>query len=226
MRCHRVHQLEHLFGQFPDLPLGAAAAAQVEKVLQAAGIHGDHHLGLAGVGQYKAGILVGLLAGLGAGLLFRHSLSHQADGVAFFQFVGKVEVALCVLFHAGKESFLCFRDGFDLGRYHIAEIVQPHIALALHTEGCNAVAGDLRQQSAADPLDAKGEAGMFNGAGMAQIAEHGQELRGLFLGQAVQQVGDVRIGIAELCRCSHHLFRFRGMCDQTNSHHKCVIPPQ
>ena len=50
-------------------------------------------LGLAGVGQYKAGILVGLLAGLGAGLLFRHSLSHQAGGVAFFQFVGKVEVA-------------------------------------------------------------------------------------------------------------------------------------
>ena len=146
--------------------------------------------------------------------------------MAFFQLVGKVEVALCVLFHAGKESFLCFRDSFDLGRYHIAEIVQPHIALALHTEGCNAVAGDLRQQSAADPLDAKGEAGMFNGAGMAQIAEHGQELRGLFLGQAVQQVGDVRIGIAELCRCSHHLFRFRGMCDQTNSHHKCVIPPQ
>ena len=75
-----------------------------KKVLQAAGIHGDHHLGLAGVGQYKAGILVGLLAGLGAGLLFRHSLSHQAGGVAFFQLVGKVEVVLCVLFHAGKES--------------------------------------------------------------------------------------------------------------------------
>ena len=78
----------------------------------------------------------------------------------------------------------------------------------------------------ASPLDAKGKAGMFNGAGMAQIAEHSQELRGLFLGQAVQQVGDVRIRIAELCRCGHYLFGFRGMGDQTNSHHKCVIPPQ
>ena len=42
----------------------------------------------------------------------------------------------------------------------------------------------------------------------------------------IKKIGDVGIGIAELCRCSHHLFRFRGMCDQTNSHHKCVIPPQ
>ena len=87
------------------------------------------------------------------------------------------------------------------------------------------MAGDLRQQSAADPLDAKGEAGMFNGAGMAQIAEHGQELRGLFLGQAVQQVGDVGVGVAQLGGSRHHLFRLRGMGDQTNCHHFCVIPP-
>ena len=34
------------------------------------------------------------------------TLPGQAGGVAFFQLVGKVEVVLCVLFHAGKESFL------------------------------------------------------------------------------------------------------------------------
>ena len=151
-----------------------------KKVLQAAGVHGDHHLGLAGVGQHKAGVLIGLLAGLGAGCLFRHALGHQAGGVALFQLVGKVKVAFGVLVHALKESRLCLRDGFDLRRHHIAEIVQAHIALALHAEGCDAVAGDLGQQGTADPLDAKGEAGVLDGAGVAQVAEHGQELCRLF----------------------------------------------
>ena len=54
---------------------------------------------------------------------------------------------------------------------------------------------------------------MFNGAGMAQVAEHGQELGRFLLSQAVQQVGDMGIGVAELGRCRNHLFRFRGMCD-------------
>ena len=146
--------------------------------------------------------------------------------MAVLQLFCKIQVALRILIHALKKGCLCLRDGPDLRRDDIVEVVQPDIPLALDTEGCDAVPGDLGQQGAAHTLNAKGEAGMFNGAGMAQIAEHGQELRGLFLGQAVQQVGDVRIGIAELCRCSHHLFRLRGMCDQTNSHHKCVIPPQ
>jgi len=223
--CHRVYQFEHLFGKLADLPLGAAAAAQVEEVLQAAGVHGDHHLGLAGVGQHKAGVLIGLLAGLGAGCLFRHALGHQAGGVALFQLVGKVKVAFGVLVHALKESRLCLRDGLDLRRHHIAEIVQAHIALALHAEGCDAVAGDLGQQGTADPLDAKGEAGVLDGAGVAQVAEHGQELCRLFLGQAVQQVGDVGVGVAQLGGSRHHLFRLRGMGDQTNCHHFCVIPP-
>ena len=87
------------------------------------------------------------------------------------------------------------------------------------------MAGDLGQQGTADPLDAKGEAGVLNGAGMAQVAEHGQELGRFLLSQAVQQVGDMGIGVAELGRCRHHLFRFRGMCDQSNGHHFCVIPP-
>ena len=41
----------------------------------------------------------------------------------------------------------------------------------------------------------------------------------------IKKIGDVGIGIAQLCRSGHHLFRFRGMGDQTNGHHKRVIPP-
>ena len=133
--------------------------------------------------------------------------------------MGKVEVTLGVLVHALDKSRLCFRDGFDLRRHHIAEVVQTHIALALHAEGRDAMACDLGKQGAADPLDAKGEAGMLDGAGVAEVAKHSQELCGLFLVQPVQQVGDVGVGIAELCGGGHHLFRLRSMGDQTNCHH-------
>ena len=225
MGCHRVYQREHFFGQFPDLPLGAVAAAQLEEVHQAAGVHGDHHFGLAGVGQHKAGVLVGLLGGLSAGLLFRHSLGHQAGGVPLLQLMGKVEITLGVLLHTGKESSLCFRDGFDLRGRHIAEIIQTHIALALHAEGRDAVPGNLSKQGAADPLDAKGKAGVLNGAGMAKVAEHSQKFCSFFLVQPVQKVGDVGIGVAKFCSSRHHLFRFRGMGDQTNSHHRVILPP-
>ena len=141
------------------------------------------------------------------------------------QLVGKVEVALGILLHAGKESSLCFRDSLDLRRRHIAEIIQTHIALALHAEGRDAVPGDLGKQGAADPLDAKGKAGVLNGAGMTKVTEHGQEFCSFFLVQPIQKVGDVGIGIAELCGSRHHLFRFRGVGDQTNSHHRVILPP-
>ena len=197
----------------------------MEEILQTAGVHGHDHLRLAGVGQHEAGILVGLFGGLGAGLLFGHPLRHQAGSVAVLQLFCKVQVALRILIHALKKGCLCLRDGLDLRRDDIVEVVQPDIPLALDTEGCDAVPGDLSQQGAAHTLNAKGEAGMFNGAGMAQVAEHGQELGRFLLGQAVQQVGDMGIGVAELGRCRHHLFRFRGMCDQSNGHHSFLIPP-
>ena len=217
---HRVHQPEHLLCQSPDLPLGPGAAAQVEKVLQAAGVHGHHHLGLAGVGQHEAGVLVGLLGGLGPGLLFGHSLRHEAGGVAVFQLLGKVKVALSVLVHALHKGGFCLGDGLDLRRDDVVKIVQPDIPLALDAEGCDAVPGDLGQQGAADPLDAKSEAGVLDGAGMAQVAEHRQKPGRFFLGQAVQQVGDMGIGVAELCGRSHHPFGVRRVGDQTNGHHK------
>ena len=141
------------------------------------------------------------------------------------QLMGKVEITLGVLLHAGEESRLCFRDGFDLRGRHIVEIIQTHIALALHAEGRDAVPGDLGKQSAADPLDAKGEAGMLDGACVTKVTEHGQEFCSFFLVQPIQKVGDVGVGIAELCGSRHHLFRFRGVGDQTNSHHRVILPP-
>ena len=141
------------------------------------------------------------------------------------QLMGKVEVTLGVLLHTGKEGSLCFRDGFDLRGRHIAEIIQTHIALALHAEGSDAVPGDLGKQGAADSLDAKGKAGVLDGAGMAKVTEHGQEFCSFFLVQPIQKVSDVGIGVAKLCSSSHHLFRFRGVGDQTNSHHRVILPP-
>ena len=219
MGCHRVDQPQHLFGQLPYLPLGAIAAAQVEEVLQAAGVHGHHHLGLAGVGQHEAGVLVGLLGSLGPGLLFGQTFGHQAGGVAVFQLLHEVEVAPGVLVHALDERRLCLGDGLDLGRDDVAEIVQTDVPLTLDAEGRDAVAGDLGQQGTADALDAEGEACVLDGAGVAQIAEHGQEAGSFFLIQPVQQVGDVGVGVAELCRSRHDLLRLRRMCYQSDSHH-------
>ena len=147
----------------------------MEEILEAAGVHGHDHLGLTGVGQDEAGVLVGLLGGLGPGLLFGQALGHQAGGVALFQLLHKVEVALGILVHALEESRLCLGDGLDLGRDDVAEIVQTDVPLALDAEGRDAVAGDLGQQGAAHPLDAEGEAGVLDGAGVAHVAEHGQE---------------------------------------------------
>jgi len=196
----------------------------VEEVLQAAGVHRHYHFRLAGVGQHKAGVLVGLLGGLSAGLLLRHSLGHEAGGVAVLQLLHEIKIPLGVLVHALDERCLCLGDGLDLGRDDIAEIVQPDIPLALDAERRNAVPGDLCQQGAADSLNAKGKAGVLNGACVAQVTEHGQEAGGLFLVQPVQQVGDMGIGVAELGRCGHHLFRLRGVGDQSNGHHT-LIPP-
>ena len=68
--------------------------------------------------------------------------------------------------------------------------------LTLDAEGRDAVTGDLGQQGTADALDAEGEACVLDGAGVAQIAEHGQEAGSLFLIQPVQQFGDVGVGVA------------------------------
>ena len=85
--------------------------------------------------------------------------------------------------------------------------------------------GDLGKQGAADPLDAKGEAGVLDGACVTKVTKHGQEFCSFFLIQPVQKVGDMGVGVTELCGSRHHLFRFRGVGNQTNNHHRVILPP-
>ena len=144
--------------------------------------------------------------------------------MALLQLLHQVQIPAGILLHTLQKSLLCSRHCLDLRGHHIAEVIQTHIALALYAEGRNAVAGDLCQQRAADPLDAKGKAGVLDGAGMAQVAEHFQKTRGLFLIQAIQQVWDMGIRVAELGRSGHHLLRLGGMGDQSDGHHG-FIPP-
>ena len=180
MRRKRVYKAQHFIGNGADLPLGTVAAAQVEKVVQAAAVHGHYHFCLAGVGQYKAGVLVCHFAGFGAGGLFRHALLHQGVGMLFFQCFDQLQVVFGIGVHCINKSRFGRRVSLNFRGNHITEIFQPHIALALHTETCNAVAGDLCQKGAGNALDAKGKAGMFNGAGVAEVIQLLQKGCGLF----------------------------------------------
>ena len=76
----------------------------------------------------------------------------------------------------------------------------------------------LCKKRAGYPFNAKGKAGMLNGAGMAKIRELLQKRGGLFRGQPVQQCFNVRIGIAQLGCGGHCLFGIMGMGDQRNQH--------
>ena len=186
--------------------------------MQAAAVHRHDHLGLAGVGQHKAGILVGLLRGLGPCGLFIHALGHELGGVGILQRVDELEAFFCVVVHRSDKLGLGFGDGLDLRRDDIAEIFEPDIALALHAEAADAVAGDLRQEGAGHTLDAEGEAGVLNGAGMADIGKFLQKGGGLLGGQALQQSIDMRVRVAELgCGC-YGALGVVGMGDQFNQH--------
>ena len=55
--CRPSGQPKHLLGHGADLPLGPAAAAQVEEVVQLPGVHGQNDLGFGCVGEHEAGIL-------------------------------------------------------------------------------------------------------------------------------------------------------------------------
>ena len=80
------------------------------------------------------------------------------------------------------------------------------------------MAGDLRQEGAGHALDAEGEAGVLNGAGMADIGKFLQKGGGLLGGQALQQSIDMRVRVAELgCGC-YGALGVVGMGDQFNQH--------
>ena len=133
-----------------------------------------------------------------------------------FQRVDKLQILARIVIHRGNELCLCLRDGLNLRRDDIAEVLQADIALALHAEAGQTVAGDLRQESAGDALNAKGEAGVLNGAGVADIVQALQEGLRLFRRQAVQQRLNMGVRIAELCRGGNGLFRVIRMGNELN----------
>ena len=91
--------------------------------------------------------------------------------MGLLQAVDQFQIAAGVIVHRVDELRLCLRDGGNLRRDDIAEILQADIPLALHAEAGNAVAGHLGQEGAGDPLDAKGEAGMFDGTGVSHVGQ-------------------------------------------------------
>ena len=151
----------------------------------------------------------------------------KARGVRVLQRVHKVQVFLGVGVHRVDELPLCRGDGLDLRRDNIAEVLQPDIALALHAEAGDAVPRDLREERAADPLDAEGEAGMLDGAGVAEVGQALQERGGLFGRQALEQRFDVRVGVAELGRRGDGALGVVGVGDQFDQHgvSSRLIPP-
>ena len=138
--------------------------------------------------------------------------------MGFLQRSDQFQILGGILVHGLHELRLCFGDFLNFRRDHVAEVLQTHIALALHAERGNAVPCHLCKKRAGYPFNAKGKAGMLNGAGMAKIRELLQKRGGLFRGQPVQQCFDVRIGIAQLSRGGHCLFGIMGMGDQRNQH--------
>ena len=127
--------------------------------------------------------------------------------MALFQQLCQALVVLLVLLHGPEELLLGLGHGGNLGGQHKLKAVLLHIALALHAEGGDAVAGNLGQQGAGHPLDAKGEAGVLNGAFVANGMEHLQKRGRLLLGKALVHRVDVRGGVAQLGGAGHGLFR-------------------
>ena len=117
-----------------------------------------------------------------------------------FQRLDQFQVFLASSFIEAINCAPASRDGLDLRRDDVAKIFQPHIALALHAETADAVPRDLRKKRAGNTLNTEGEAGVFNGAGVAYIVETLQKCLGLFGRQTVQQCFNVSVRVAELRR--------------------------
>ncbi len=78
--------------------------------------------------------------------------------------------------------------------------------------------GDLGKKSPADPLQAEGEGGVFQGAFVAQLPQHPEEGLGLFRGEALHHRVDGGGAVAELGGGGHRLFRVGGVGDEGYFH--------
>jgi hypothetical protein len=123
-----------------------------------------------------------------------------------------------IFLHGLQKLFLCFGNRLDLRRQDKGKGILPNIPLALDAEGGKPVPGDLRQKRPGHPFDAKGEAGVLDGAFMADGGKVIQKGRNLFLRQPFVQSIDIRRGIAQLRGAGHSLFRLRRISKQLYQH--------
>ena len=217
-RRNSVYLLVHLLGKRTDFPLSAIAAAQAEKVLEAAGVRRHDNAGRAGIRQNVACVLNGVLFSLAAGSLLRNTLLEQLLEVAFHQHGRQFLVGALVVLHRLNEFCPGSRNFINLRRNNILKALLTHITLALYRERCNAVARDLRQQRTRYTLDCKGERHMLDRAFVADLGKHVDKALGLFLGQTIQHAVHVRGGIAVLCCSRDQLFRVRRVSKQFDFH--------
>ena len=111
------------------------------------------------------------------------------------------------------------------GRQHIFKGFFPHIPLGLHTEGRNAMTGDLGQQRTGDTFDGKGEAGVLHRAFVTNLRQHIDEILGFFLVQPLPNGVRTGGGIAHPGRGGHQLFRLGRMRKQSHFWRHIILPP-
>ena len=219
MGRHRKAKPQHFIRHLADLPLGTAAAAQLKKVHQAAGVHRDDHLGIAGIGQHEPRILNGGLFRLTGRSLGRKALLPQLLFPAGFQQLGNTLVVGHAFAHRRLELRLGLRHGSNLRRNHHFKVIFPHIPLALHAERGDAVPGDLRQQGAGDSLDAEGEYRVLHRALMPQTCQHLHKLPRFFRGQFLLHIGNGSRTVTQSSRRRNRHFGVGGMGDQCDLWH-------
>ncbi len=189
-----------------------------EKVLQRPGVHGEHQLGIAGIGEDEPGVLDGGFFGGAGGGLFLHPLGKILCPALFGQNGSDSLIVGLGFLHGGQKLRLGLRLGGNLGGKHIVKVALPHIPLALDTVGGDAVAGKLGQEGAAHPLHPEGEGGVLDGAFVPQLPQHGQEGIGLFRGEVFHHGVDAGRAVAELGGSGNRFFRLRGVGDEGNFH--------
>ena len=147
------------------------------------------------------------------------SVSQQLLFPAGLQQLGYFLVVGNALLHRQLKFLPRLRHLGDLRRHHHLKVILPHIPLALHAEGRNAVPGDLCQQGTAHALNTEGKNRVLYGALVAQARQHLHKFPGLFGGQLFLHLGYGGRAVAQPRSRSDGHFRIRSMGDKGDLWH-------
>ena len=157
-------------------------------------VHGHQQARFAGIGKHKAGILIAVLS------------------QRLLPFTVPLMQGLHLIMVAGSRFLPQRRNpwGHDIAK----ALLVGDIPLALHREAGQPVPRQLRQQDAADPLHAKGKAGVLQHGFMP----HGQDLfhkrRLIPRAHPLMQIINGSLGIAEPGPKGHGFLRGKGVSNQ------------